>query len=330
MFQLQSNLDVHFTQKRRNVGTTLCELLSHFLILTLLVFGYQRSRIFRFRSRTYETVQLAVPPKFINPDVKLADAFLNTNVSRTRSTTNSDNNEVIDFGDFLIFVTDLLKTPFPTPSLDLYLTFAQFITKQAAGNGFVDLIDRTGYGQRFQNLLKLGVLHFAPYPSPLVDSYIKYLLATTTTFKNMKYYTHASESAAVDFILNNLDEKAFALIVFRDITNQKINYVIRQNYTALPNTNIMVQFSFKGLSGQYTRYYLNGFLSLQDSIDRWAFDYTGASSPAILRPASLNQTCGPFPTVWSFPYPIYRYQQNPFYTQVGPLLGLALTSEYMK
>ena len=320
MFQLSSNLEVQFIQKRRNIGTTLCEFFSHLIILTLLVLGYNKSVAIIYSSSSYNVVELQIPPSFINSNVPVASVLPGSSSPSTGS--------LLNVNGVLTFIDQILKQPIPVPSFDIYITIAKTITKMAANNGQVGLVDRTAFGQRYQNLLNLGNIHFAPYPSILVDNYITYMLNHTQQFKNMKYYTHASENIAVNYILNNLQERTFALIVFREISNKKINYVIRQNYSALPNTNILIRPQFKGLNSLYEKYYLNGFLSLQDSIDQWAFHYTGSSNRNVTnRPVKLSGTCAAMPTPWAFPYPIYAYNQNPFYVQVGPLLGLALTSK---
>ncbi len=63
---------------------------------------------------------------------------------------------------------------------------------------------------------------------------------TYSTFSTIPVYTHTSESAGIDYILDHLDRPTLALIVLRQVTPQKVNYVIRQNYTVLPNTNLIV------------------------------------------------------------------------------------------
>ena len=325
MFQLTSNLEVQFIQKKRNIGTTLCEFLSHLILLTLLVIGYNTSVASPYAPASYNVVELQIPPPFINSNVAV-ESIIPTN-KNSSSISISSISKLINFNGVLQFFDQVLKQPIPVPSFDLYITIAKAITNANKNNGNVNLIESTGTGQRYQNLLSLGVIHFAPYPSVLVDNYITYMLNHTTQFKNMKYYIHSSESNAVDYILNNLQERTFALIVFREISNKKINYFIRQNYTALPNTNFLVSPQFKGLNTIYEKYYLNGFLTLQDSIDQWAFNYTGTSRYNVTnRPVKLAGTCAVMPKPWAFPYPIYAYNQNPYFVQVGPLLGLALTS----
>ena len=63
-------------------------------------------------------------------------------------------------------------------------------------------------------------------------------------------------------------------------------------------------------------------MTLQDSIDRWAFHYTNTINTNL----SSNHVCSSFPSLVEVPYPTAQYDANPFYTQVGSLLGLALAS----
>ena len=161
--------------------------------------------------------------------------------------------------------------------------------------------------------LYVGTIHFAPAGNN-VDSLIKYLQKNTATFKTVQYYVHSSEKSAVDYILRNLDTPTLALIVLRQVTVKKVNYVIRQNYTTLPNTNIAVYRNSIGLNQIYQNYILSGFMTIQKTVDEWAFAYTNVSSKA---------NCSP-PNIVLSPFPTYAYDQNPFYIRVGFLLGLAM------
>ena len=87
-------------------------------------------------------------------------------------------------------------------------------------------------------------------------------------------------------------------------------------------------------------YYFSGFLSLQQAVDNWVWEYTGAtpaentSSASNTTAAYVDPTGGllpqqneslcakPVPTM--FPFPIRGYEENPFYNRVGYLLGLGL------
>ena len=211
-----------------------------------------------------------------------------------------------------------LKGPLPVPSFDAYISTMKLVSSLAEERRSVTrLLSQTSQGMRFGNLLEVGDLHFCPYPSVAVDSLVEYMNRTTTTFKTLKVYFHASESIGVDYILRNLDRRALALINIRQITPQKINYVIRQNYTTLPNTNQVFIPILRGLDTGYQSYLISGFLTLESTIDKWALDY----SVKQINPAA---TCVS-PDVVTVPFPTYEFDSNPFYAQVGFLLGLAMT-----
>jgi ABC-type multidrug transport system fused ATPase/permease subunit len=140
-------------------------------------------------------------------------------------------------------------------------------------------------------------------------------------------YIHDTEKEGVRYILDNLDSPALALIVLREITPEKVNYVIRQNYTTLPNTNQVIIDAVIGLNTEYLDYIFSGFLSLERAVNAWAFEYTNAISGESNPGAPLSCT-GP-PEIAMVPYPTAAYNQNPFYQQVGFLLGLAIVMSTM-
>ena len=96
-----------------------------------------------------------------------------------------------------------------------------------------------------------------------MDSFVAYLQATYVEFSNLGYQIHQSERSAVNYILENTNKPTLALIVLREITPIKVNYVIRQNYTALPNTNVVFNEDVIGLNTNYQQYFTSGFLTLQ-------------------------------------------------------------------
>ena len=80
----------------------------------------------------------------------------------------------------------------------------------------------------------------------------------------MKFRVHDSESIAVRYILDHLEERAFVLLVFNSISAQNMDYTLRFNYTTLPNTNLVESSLLKaGLNTNYQSYILSGFLSVQ-------------------------------------------------------------------
>lgn len=233
-------------EKKRNTRVTCCECCSHLFIILLLIYGYALSEVLYFDAEKYSTISVTIPP------FKSAD-------------DTSSINEALD----------ILNGPLPIPSFDAFIGVSQLINPSNSED-ILDLLDQTDIGRRFGNLVQEGALHFAP-AGPEVASLVEYLNTTTLTFSTMTHHIHDSENAAIDYIQKNLDEYAFALIVLPGsdvITDQYIQYKIRQNYTTLPNTNRVVNWISIGLDTEYQKYLLSGFLTLQKTIDAWAFNYT--------------------------------------------------------
>jgi len=115
--------------------------------------------------------------------------------------------------------------------------------------------------------------------------------------------------------------------VLRQITPEKVNYVIRQNYTTLPNTNQVIEDASIGLNTDYLNYIFSGFLTLERAVNEWAFQYTNAIA-GDSNPFAPSECTGP-PTITMVPFPTPAYNQNPFYNQVGFLLGLAIVMSTM-
>ena len=61
-------------------------------------------------------------------------------------------------------------------------------------------------------------------------------------------------------------------------------------------------------------------MTLQKTLDQWTFQYTNATQ-------SNDRSDGcTAPNVVIIPFPTAQYDSNPFYTQIGQFLGLAMTS----
>jgi hypothetical protein len=303
--QLLTIIQKNYIEKKRNLRNTCCEYCSHLIILLLLVFGYGLSEITHFDAEIYSSVNITIPPPWIN--------------------TNGNGN--IKLSGLFTSIEDLLSGPLPIPTFDMFVFTSLAISSAVGDNKITSLATSSSFGQTYGNLLTLGTLHFAP-EGPEVDSLIQYLNDTTSTFQRLKYYKHKSENKAIRYIQNHLEEYTWALIVIHSIDPSNINYEIRLNYTTLPNTNEVVNWISIGLDTSYQRYYLSGFLSLQDVIDGWAFQRVNEITAAEAE-AGTNATNGKIcqkPAAVSMPFPTAAFDQNIFFLAVGFLLGLAMTS----
>ena len=290
MHQLSGTLERTWLEKRRNVRITFCEFFSHFIIFLLLQYGYRLSKMFYFDAGVYSTFEFPVPPipPFQNP---------------------------------LTLLYSTLDGPIRAPPFDAYIIAGRYIQDQIAtqGRSSTFWLLRTTQGRTYANLLLKGALHFAPN-GPEVHSLINYLNSTTVYFKTLKVFVHNDKRAALKYILANTGDRTWALIALNEVNPSSVNYVIRLNYTTLPNTNLIVNPLTRGLGRLYQRYIISGYSTLQLAVDEWAFNYTGASRAN----EAAYQDCH-VPTPFFTPYPTPPYDANPFFAQVGFLLGLAMT-----
>lgn len=297
-YQVRASMSKNFIEKKRNLKASCCEFCSHFLIIILLMFGYNLSEILHFDAEIYSTVNLSIPPSFV----------------------------IDSTSGLLTDINNILSGPLAIPTFDQYMYANNLLVSSVSQTGNVEnILSTSSFGQKFNNLLKKGTLHFAPSGKE-VDNLISYLQNNTSTFSSITYYVHESESSGIDYILNNLDEYTLAFIVLEDVnTDSTIKYKIRQNYTTLPNTNQVVNWISIGLDTNYQEYILSGFLTLQSTVDDWLFSKLNASSNDTNN--NNTQTCQK-PNHVIIPFPTASFDQNIFYQAVGFLLGLAMTSKY--
>ena len=61
---MTAHLKKNFIEKRRNIRVTLCEFLSHLLIVIVLTLGYGLSKVSLMPETEYATIDVQVPPSF--------------------------------------------------------------------------------------------------------------------------------------------------------------------------------------------------------------------------------------------------------------------------
>ena len=205
------------------------------------------------------------------------------------------------------------------------------------------ILSDSDFGRQWGNLLTLGTIHLSP-DVPVVHEFWAFLNETypTTMNNTVKVRVHDTEDVAVRFIIDNLDERTWALVDFSDysaassgtdnnrdnatVLEEDFRYKIRMNYTTLPNTNQVVNFITIGLSTRYQRYYLSGYMTLQQTLNEFAFARAGLGGNN--NGTSNNCTTGA-QSVWSMPMPTAAYSQNAFFQAVGFLLGLTIAMAYL-
>jgi hypothetical protein len=231
------------------------------------------------------------------------------------------------FNGLFSTITTALKSPLIVPTLQQFLSVQSLITTVVSKGASTDLALQTSQGQTYGNLLRVGELHFAPN-TPLVYDLIQYLNTTTPLFRTLNYTVHSSEKAVIKYILSKSRRDILAVIIINAASNNQISYDIRMDYTTIPNTNKIIDYTTVGLNLEYQKYLLSGFLSIQSAIDAWAWNNT--RSNLLLQSNAANSTlasnqCRAIPSPFAFPFPTPEYEANAFFTSVGFLLGLALT-----
>jgi hypothetical protein len=304
ILQLQSCLQRVAIEKKRNFRVTCCECCSHLIIIFILVIGYGLSIVENFNASKYTDIDIRIPPDFI---------FSSSSSTEAQSAA-------------LDLYNSIVTGPLIIPSFDQYIMINEYLSENVESVGLLgSVLSETSLGRSYTNLFYKGALHFAPRGKE-VNSLIKYLNNTYTTFSSVDVFIHDTEIDGVHYILDHIDDPALALIVLREISPERVNFVIRQNYTTLPNTNLIVVATNVGLNMDYLDYIFSGFLTLERSVNEWIFEYTDATRSA--NPSAPAECTGP-PSIVLIPFPVAAYDQNPFYTQVGFLLGLAIVMSTM-
>eukprot|EP01041_Mallomonas_annulata_P006632 gene6631-13438_t len=303
-----------------------------------LVYGYGLSKVIRYRAQTYATAKVNVPADLAlfllasNPPVVTTPSRSPTIVptrlrlnGTSRYPTRIPSRAPVRTPTAQFKIPSLAGTlerilggPMVIPSFDQFINFVKVVSSLSRGLSDNVIVTSTALGRQYANLYRQGVLHFAPN-NYAVNNLIDHLNRTTTTFHTLKTRLHDSEESAIKFILDNPSERTFALIVIESATPNNVDYTIRMNYTTLPNTNQVTNNYALGLQVIYQRYTTSGFLTLQNTIDEWAFQYTNTSSAS-----TRSQGCNAPPVVMT-PFPTGQYNLNAFYSRVGFLLGLAMT-----
>jgi ATP-binding cassette subfamily A (ABC1) protein 3 len=237
----------------------------------------------------------------------------------------SANDEPLSTGSILNarnFLDDLLKGPLPIPSFDAYVTASTALQNAIDPSVYNELLNSFDYGRQWGNLFTLGAIHITP-AGDLADEFVQYLNSSTATFDgSITHHIHKDMAAGVAFIEDNIDERTWALLDLgstSSVSETLGDVSIRMNYTTLPNTNRVVNFVSLGLSTQYQRYYLSGFLTLQQTIMNFALS---RNEDCTIDSIGQNDMFG-------MPMPTAEYNQNVFYTAVGYLLGLAIAMGFL-
>jgi len=247
------------------------------------------------------------------------------------------------FKDFRKQLNRFLNSPMPIPTIKQYLTLSQNLSSAFNPNDLDEIYQSSEYLRKWGNLLTLGTMHLSP-KGQITTDFVKYLQQTHDVYNitsniiledrpnatSVLIRIHDDVNSATEFVMNNLDERTFAVIDFDEGEND-FKYTVRMNSTSLPNTNEITRWVSIGLNENFHRYYLSGHITIQRTVNEFAISRRHSS--LFGSGLSQEEQCSlPSTTAWdvfTLPMPTPAYKQNPFFTTIGYLLGLTIAMAFL-
>lgn len=298
------------------------------------------------------------------------------------NTTSSLDDIDYDFlQDIYTDIFEYVKQPITVPSMDQFVQISNLLSSNINVTALPRIFTDSDFGRKWGNLLTLGTIHLSPATNLRTIEFWDYLNTTypnitfgstlpsvdddekadnndnnTTMSQNKSFILvrlHESEDAAIQYIDKyNRIERTWALIDFTNWPRNSAddsggddgnnNYKIRMNYTTIPNTAQVTNSATIGLSSLYMTYFFSGYLTLQKTINQYAFLQEASIRIADVDDNTttvyddINGTCMNVfpgfrenPDVWTMPMPTAAYSQNFFYLMVGFLLGFTIVMAYL-
>jgi hypothetical protein len=315
--QLKGLLLKDLREKRRSKVITCIELFSPLFMIAILSAAFTLSDVTNIDAATYTKINVQVPGQLAPLLQGLSSTNITAEAAAAAANTSSRGASYDNISGVVSSLKQLQRGPFPVPTFDQFVGLGSLLSANVDFGTREYLVTNNNVGRTFGNLLTLGTLHFAPNSSDAVQSLQSWLETETTSMQQVKRLSHTSEAAAVQYVLDNTAaERTWAVIVIDDASSGSVDYTIRLNYTTVPNTNIILDWLAVGLDTHYERYYLSGFLSLQHTIDQWAYSYTLPPDAAIASSSASSDSCTP-PNTIAMPMPTAAFSQNIFFQAVG-------------
>ena len=311
--------------KRRAWKTSICEIASPAIFLSVLVLGYALSDVTYIPSGVYASTTLRLDPLVRAAGPILSDAGLISDTAAACASGGVSGSSAectrpeLNLMSLRGSVNALLNGPLPVLPIDVYLAIGLGVRDSLGAANYRMLNEYDRYLQLFGNILTPGTLHLCP-DSPPVRHFVNRSYARHPILQNITVRVHPSESEALDAVLNPADpgERSWAVIAFANLSATHVDYAIRLNYSTVPNTNRITRWIARGLDTQFQRYTTSGFLTLQALVDEYAFEMAAEEGAAV-----------PYtpPSTYAFgtPMPTADFRQNLFYQAVSFMLSLVLT-----
>lgn len=270
-------LKKNFLLKRRAYKTSLCELFSPALFLSILVLGYALSSVDYISAGVYAATTLELGPLLSAAQPLLDGASLTEGASCAAEFARGGNASAacanapdVDLLRLRGSLDSLLNGPLPVLPIDVYLAVGLAVQDSLGESNYRLLSEFDRYLQLFGNILTPGTLHLCP-DIPAVRDFLDHSYARHPTMRNLTVRVHGTEDDALEAVLNPPPgERTWAVLSFANLSAFHVDYAIRLNYSTVPNTNRITNWIARGLDTSFQRYTTSGFLTLQSLVDEYA------------------------------------------------------------
>jgi ABC-type multidrug transport system fused ATPase/permease subunit len=360
--------------KSRRPISTFCEFFSHFIILFAIFLGFSMSRIVSNPSTLHSEVNIDFPPAFLQQDSSRSAKLSSYNQLMSGPLFIPNLDEYHSIGQFIkgkmseqrdfirhtnvgIAFANLIngRKIYFAPANDYVYDFISFLndsyssfyTSTKLDSTTADNKDSMGNNKNQKNKKQKKRKRGA--------NSVGNNFADVNSFYQYEIFTN--EHDAVEELLSRpyeIVDDFFALIVIKEkkvvITSAEtgqetesiqLEFSIRQEAGATPNTNVLVVNPGIGFNSDYQTYVMGGYMTLKQALDDWMISRINQQRSQAFQkqpqqeeeqaekgnqslPICSAVTLVEKPRVAFTPFPTMAYEQNPFFTDVGFLLGIAM------
>ena len=209
-------------------------------------------------------------------------------------------------------IQGILSGPLPIPTIDQYIYMSDIINSIVKPEDMDAMLQNSDFFRIWGNMITLGTIHLSPRNHTLMGDLLEYWRKEHRITRNLvKIRVHESPTKAMEYIYDHLDERTWAFIHINS-DSEDVEFVIRMNYTTIPNTARISNEISVGLNTEYQQYYLSGFLTIQQTLDDFI----------MYQSSQKGYNCTARPKRISMPLPTTSYAQNPFYFIAGMFFSL--------
>ena len=242
---------------------------------------------------------------------------------------------------------NILNGPLSIPTIDQYIYMSDIVNSIVKPDDMNAMLQNSDFFRIWGNMITLGTIHLSPRNHYLMDELLVFWREEHRITRNLiKIRVHENSNDAMKYVYDHLDERTWALIDIHNTSNttttttsssssvddnksqlDDVEFIIRMNYTTIPNTAQLSNEISVGLNTDYQQYYLSGFLTIQQTLDDFIMYYSSKIDGCAN--CSASNDGAPKRRV-SMPLPTPSYAQNPFYAIAGMFFSSHTTLTFLR